>query len=250
MPAGLYKQEMPGGRTRDLGKQPGLIVGVGVANLEKDSSGDIPDRGVGILRLPPSSPTSPCWRSTPTTPTATSPAIKAEVQFRGRRRQPHRRLRGRRELGLRRVRPPPVHAQDGPPRDQGFGHRPALRRPRPHPRRGGETRPRRAAERRQGGGGEGRQRGQGRPPRGGLGRQVPHRRADVGGDPGPLPLRRRAREGAGHVPLLPHQHRGGLPDLLHLLHDRDGEDPRHRHHQERRRHRRRGWRRSSSATGS
>ena len=52
MPAGLYEQEMPGGRTRDLGKQPGMIVGVGVANLEKDSSGNIPDRGVGIYGFP------------------------------------------------------------------------------------------------------------------------------------------------------------------------------------------------------
>ena len=32
------------------------------------------------------------------------------------------------------------------------------------------------------------------------------------------------------------QHRGGLPDLLHFLHDRGGEDAGHRHHQERRRH--------------
>ena len=52
MPEAFYQEPLPNGRTRNLARQPGMIVGVGVANLEKDAAGRIDGRGIGIYPFP------------------------------------------------------------------------------------------------------------------------------------------------------------------------------------------------------
>ena len=52
MYADFYKEPVAGGRVRDLNRQPGMIVGVGVANLHKGADGRVADRGVGIYDRP------------------------------------------------------------------------------------------------------------------------------------------------------------------------------------------------------
>ena len=47
----FYREQGPGGRAIDRNNDPGMIVGVGVANLYKDEEGNI-DRGVGVYPFP------------------------------------------------------------------------------------------------------------------------------------------------------------------------------------------------------
>ena len=80
-------------------------------------------------------------------------------------------------------------------------------------------------------------------------RQDPVMSGDVGKQPTTRFLAG-GREGkdAGHVAVRHHQHRGDLPDLLHLLHDRGGEDARTSASSRASGRPARAWRASSSAT--